>query len=278
MRRTEEKKVELKDLVKRLMKTGDIKRVDLETRILFERYQHCKDETVKNEIVMLNCYVIGFSLRKVMKNIPANVNVVSEDDLISEGILALYDIVDKYDYKSDASFATFAEKWVWGQMMEYVRKNSRAVKLPTKMEADVAKIKVWMQEYYKTHAHEPKTADMEQCWVNLQDAMDNKRFRFDRAVDFINASTYTYSEEIMDNMNQYAERPVHYLVQEEKTIDQHVNEMDISNLLSKLTEQEQFVIKCYYFLGMTIKEISEKYKLNARYLKRKALNNLSAIA
>lgn len=277
MRRTE--KVELKDLIKRLMKTGDIKRVDLETRILFERYQHNKEEAIKNEIVMLNCFVVGFSLRKITKQlVHFGESLISDDDLISEGILALYDVIDRYDSNSEASFATFAEKWVWGQMMEYIRKNSRAVTLPTKMEADVSKVKIWMQEYYKTHAHEPKTADMEQCWNDLKEKMDGKRHRFDRAVEFVYARNFTYSEDIIDITGYYSSRPAKYIVQKTESINEHTTKMDVSNMLKQLSEQEQFVIKCYYFLGMTIKEISEKYKLNARYLKRKALNNLSVIA
>ena len=76
------------------------------------------DIKAKNEIIESNLrFVFDFARRYARKGVPIS-------ELISEGNLALFKAIDKFDDSNDVKFITYAVWWIRQAMTELVRKNS----------------------------------------------------------------------------------------------------------------------------------------------------------
>lgn len=90
----------------------------------FENYYSTKDNKYRD-------LIINSSLRYVVKlAIDLCTNEEDFNDLISEGNYGLVTAFDKYDYKSNNRFYTYASKWAFKYMMDYYYTNSNVVMPP----------------------------------------------------------------------------------------------------------------------------------------------------
>lgn len=89
------------------------------TATLFEKYAEKHEISVRNEIVL--CYIdlvkyIALSLRNVY------IKYADVDDIVNEGVIALLNAVETFDYSRGVKFETYANIKIKGAIIDYVRK------------------------------------------------------------------------------------------------------------------------------------------------------------
>lgn len=76
------------------------------------------------------------------------------EDLVQEGIVGLYQAVEKFDERLGFRFTTYAESWVSQSMYNAVSEQDNMVRLPQNKQLDLAKLKKskrkFEEEYYRS--------------------------------------------------------------------------------------------------------------------------------
>lgn len=76
-----------------------------------------KDEIIKT-IIDNNSGLIGNQIKKFSKYY--NKDIMSQEDLYSEGMYGLIAAINKFDVNKGIQFSTFASSYIWGYMMKYI--------------------------------------------------------------------------------------------------------------------------------------------------------------
>lgn len=103
-----------------------------EERNLFEEYnrlekegKHKRAEKVLETIIVNYTPIVKSQARKL------NGYGIPEDDLISEGLVALVESAKRFDLSQNIRYSTFAMRWVTGLLFTYITKNYFMTKLCT---------------------------------------------------------------------------------------------------------------------------------------------------
>ena len=80
-----------------------------------------RDEIVEN-IIKKNSGLIGNQIKKFNKYYSKD--IMSQEDLYSEGMFGLIAAINKFDINKGRQFSTFASSYIWGYMMRYISTTS----------------------------------------------------------------------------------------------------------------------------------------------------------
>ncbi len=86
---------------------------------LWEQYGADPSVENKNNIVLHYISIVRVMVLRIM---PIYHKRVEFDDLMSCGVLGLMDAIDRFDSKRGIQFETFAKKRIYGEMLDYMRK------------------------------------------------------------------------------------------------------------------------------------------------------------
>lgn len=110
-----------------------VKELPTEEDNLWEQYSVNRDINIRNQIVEKYSYLVKIIALKI-RGIYQQFGDV--EDVVNEGIIALIDIIDKYDLSKNVKFETYATFRIKGAIIDYVRKQDwtpRKVKNDTKI-------------------------------------------------------------------------------------------------------------------------------------------------
>lgn len=212
---------------------------------LWARYGRKREVSVRNELIQHYGYLVKCIALKVVGRYQY-FNYM--DDIISEGVIALMDAVEKFDSEKEVKFETFASIKIRGAMIDYIRKQDcfpRRLKKIAKTineaddelshelgrnptEQEIADhLKVSLPEYEKMLA--------ETCSLSM---LSFEELVYERGAESLNlrlADTISGPEQVM------AERELQDVLAKE---------------IDRLDEKEKTVISLYYKEQLKIKEIS----------------------
>ena len=90
-----------------------------EDRKLWLRYKRTKSMAMREEIIKRYLYLVKYVAGRVAISLPANIEF---GDLVSYGILGLFDAINKYDVSQGNKFETYAVSRIRGSIMDELRK------------------------------------------------------------------------------------------------------------------------------------------------------------
>lgn len=239
--------------------------------VLLTLYQNTDDKENKKkymkQIISNSLHVVSFVWKNRISDYCSYMEI--SDDVCQSGVIGIARAVEHYKQDSEASFFTYAETWVYGEMMDTIYR-SCIVKLPVKMESDIAKVKKWFNKQEKKGENYSIEEAKEKAWSELKVFMQDKKFRFDRAFDFVIADSFKKKPKVEYMDEGYKE----VCVQQQDDFETNVvNKMDVQNMLDKLSEEQKLVICKFYFEQQPMAEIQKEIK-NARVLKKRAIISL----
>ena len=161
---------------------------------------------------------------------------VEFNDLVSIGYEELVKLSYRYDPKQNSNFWGYAQKRIYGAMLDYLRKLDTLSRGDRKLVKEIDKI---IQEYTAKYNHEPSNEYLSEV---LGVSID--KIKSARTADEI------YSVMPIEEQLNYYDN-VEKKVEEEELID------SIKEVLKTLSEKEQLVIQLYYFEELSLKEIAE---------------------
>lgn len=258
-------KAEMKDIEKKLGLKGDrvgraVKRVgDSEKEVL----------SAKNLLIESNLRLVISIARKYIGS------GLSLSDLVQEGNIGLMKAVDKFDYKKDFKFSTYATWWIRQAITRTLADQVRTIRLPVHMIENLNKIRQISRDLVQELGREPKA---EEIAKKMELPVEKVR-----AIIKISKDTISLEASIGNDGECHLEDFIEdkaSLIPLDSIIQQELRKR-VRTVVSSLSEKEAEVIKRRYGFGdgisHTLEEVGKRFKVTReriRQLEAKALRKL----
>ena len=170
---------------------------------------------------------------RLKERLPSSVEF---NDLVSIGLEELVKLSRRYDPKQNDNFWGYAQKRIYGSMLDFLRSLDTVSRSDRKIIKDIDKI---IESYQAEYDVEPDDE-----YIAKELGIDVEKVKKAK-----NASEIYNVMPIEEQMNFFEN--VSKEIEEEELIEA------IKKTLSKMSEKEQLVIQLYYFEELSLKEISE---------------------
>ena len=217
---------------------------------LWKKYKRTKNRILREEIVKRYLYLVKYVAGRVAIGLPPNVEF---NDLVSYGILGLFDAITKYDVTQGNKFETYAVSRIRGSIMDELRKLDWAPRLLRKKAREIEKKGRELEEKL---GRVPQDEDLARGLKISVDELNN-------IYSELNSTTFLSLDEVWQN--DEGNKPISRLQTIEDSIHsnqfQFVHQNEVKELLAssidELPEREKLVIVLYYYENLTLREIGE---------------------
>jgi len=224
------------------MKESDVK--------LWRKYKRTHSRAIHEDIVKKYLYLVKYVAGRVAIGLPPNVEF---NDLVSYGILGLFDAIEKYDVNQGNKFETYAVTRVRGSMMDELRKLDWAPRLLRKRAREIDKKSKELEEQLGRVATDHELAE------SLKISVDDLNSIYTQ----LNSTTFLSLDEVWQNDD--GNKPISRLqtVEDSAMTNQlaNVQREEVKELLvtaiDSLPEKEKLVVVLYYFENLTLREIGQ---------------------
>lgn len=189
----------------------------------------------KDELAIQYLPAVRAMAFRLKERLPSSVDYL---DLSAIGTEELIKLARRYDESLNDSFWGYANKRVYGSMLDYLRSLDILSRASRKL---VKAINYAVEEYMVLHDEEPTDKE-------LSDILDESVEKIHDAR--VASSIYTVMP-LHDQLHIGDEGAALKQIEKEELIDV------IKKVLSEYKEREQLIIQLYYFEELTLKEISE---------------------
>ena len=217
---------------------------------LWKKYKNTKHKALREEIVKRYLYLVKYVAGRVAIGLPPNVEF---NDLVSYGILGLFDAIDKYDISQGNKFETYAVSRIRGSIMDELRKLDWAPRLLRKKAREIEKKSRELEERL---GRTPTDDDLAR---SLRISVDELNSVYSE----LNSTTFLSLDEVWQNDD--GNKPISRLQTVEDSVMtnqfHYVHQNEVKELLSsaidELPEKEKLVVVLYYYENLTLREIGE---------------------
>ncbi len=217
---------------------------------LWKKYKRTKNRGLKEEIVKRYLYLVKYVAGRVAIGLPPNVEF---NDLVSYGILGLFDAINKYDVTQGNKFETYAVSRIRGSIMDELRKLDWAPRLLRKKAREIEKKS---RELEDKLGRAPGDDDVAKGLKISVDELNN-------IYSELSSTTFLSLDEVWQN--DEGNKPISRLQTIEDPIHSnqfqfvHQNEVKelLANAIDDLPEREKLVVVLYYYENLTLREIGE---------------------
>jgi RNA polymerase primary sigma factor len=195
-------------------------------------------------------------------------------DMIQEGNLGLLHAAEKYDYRRNVRFCTYASWWIRQFISRYISNKRRMVRLPLRKEESLRKIQRAYNVLCQSMMHQPKTSDIaEKLGISVQD-VDSI---ISMTTDPLPLEMSTGEDENAGTMDYHED----YTYSPERNMLKQVSQDGTLHVLNKLKEQEKRIISYRYQLNgcerHTLREIGDKLHISPETVRQIELRALKKI-
>lgn len=217
---------------------------------LWKKYKRTKNRALKEEIVKRYLYLVKYVAGRVAIGLPPNVEF---NDLVSYGILGLFDAINKYDVSQGNKFETYAVSRIRGSIMDELRKLDWAPRLLRKKAREVEKKSRELEEKMgRVPVEEDLAKELKISVGELNNIYSE-----------LSSTTFLSLDEVWQN--DEGNKPISRLQTIEDSIltNQfhfvHQNEVKelLAHAIDELPEREKLVVVLYYYENLTLREIGE---------------------
>jgi RNA polymerase sigma factor for flagellar operon FliA len=217
---------------------------------MWKKYKRTKAQNLKDEIVKKYLYLVKYVAGRVAIGLPPNVEF---NDLVSYGILGLFDAINKYDVSQGNKFETYAVSRIRGSIMDELRKLDWAPRLLRKKAREIEKKCKELEE------KNGRLATDEELARSLKISTEE----LNGIYSDLNSTTFLSLDEVWQNDD--GNKPISRLqtIEDSLVTNQfsYVHQNEVKDLLatsiSDLPEKEKLVVVLYYYENLTLREIGE---------------------
>lgn len=217
---------------------------------MWKKYKRVKSAQLREEIVKKYLYLVKYVAGRVAIGLPPNVEF---NDLVSYGILGLFDAINKYDVSQGNKFETYAVSRIRGSIMDELRKLDWAPRLLRKKAREIDKKCKELEEKYGRLATDGELAK----------ALNMSTEELFGIYSDLNSTTFLSLDEVWQNDD--GNKPISRLqtIEDSLVTNQfsfvHQNEIKdiLAGSIEELPEKEKLVIVLYYYENLTLREIGE---------------------
>jgi len=260
--------------VSKLSKDGNLSKEEEKTLML--RYKN-GDEGAKTELIHRNLrFVISVANKFQNCNLPFS-------DLVNEGNIGLIKAIERFDPNRDNKFISFAVWGIFQRVSSFVEDNSRSIRIPKNILANIKKLNKLKAESLKEYSKIPSIEELSDI---MGISTDNIFF-----IESVVKPVYSL-DDFMNNSEDTKSTFMDFLSDEESELSDKILERselsaNIKNTLSELTNDERMVIELFYGFNndnsMTVTEISKYLEISVsritriKYIALKKLKRMNGI-
>ncbi|HTL46734.1 MAG TPA: FliA/WhiG family RNA polymerase sigma factor [Verrucomicrobiae bacterium] len=217
---------------------------------MWKKYKRTKSQALREDIVKKYLYLVKYVAGRVAIGLPPNVEF---NDLVSYGILGLFDAINKYDVSQGNKFETYAVSRIRGSIMDELRKLDWAPRLLRKKAREIEKKCKELEEKYGRIASDEE----------LSKALNISTTELNSIYSDLNSTTFLSLDEVWQNDD--GNKPISRLqtIEDSLITNQfnYVHQSEVKEILAhaidELPEKEKLVIVLYYYENLTLREIGE---------------------
>ena len=195
-------------------------------------------QTIKKEqddIVLAYTPALRAMAFRLKERLPAHIDV---SDLMGAGLEEMVRLSRKYDKERNDSFWGYAQKRVYGAMLDFLR----GLDVVSRADRTLVKnIDALVNEYFNKFEREPED---EYLAAMLEESVEKIR-------EARNVSAVVGVLSIDDQMELMSEENTFERVEREDLIEK------ITQILNEFEERDQLIVQLYYYEELSLKEISE---------------------
>lgn len=220
---------------------------------LWNSWINDRDPHAGNLLIKKYKPLVSYHVQRIGSGLPKN---VSRDDLISLGMMGLFDALNKFDINRDLKFDTYASFRVRGAIIDGLRKEDwlprSAREKAKKMEATIEQL----EQKLMRHATPEELAEymnmpVEEVYQTVQEHFFSNILSINETLqdqDDVDGKSYVIRDESTRTPEQ------------ETIYKELLNELEEN--IQKLNEKEQLVLSLFYSEEMTLTEIGEMLDLS----------------
>lgn len=210
---------------------------------LWEQYYATRDVQVRNHIIERYSYIvkiIAFKLRGVYQHYG------DVEDIVNEGIIALMDVIEKYDISKNVKFETYASIRIKGAIIDYVRRQDW---IPRKVKSDYKNVKEAEDRLTDKFGRAPNDYEIaEYLKIDIKE--------YNNIVNNAYGASIMSFEELLGEANlREAEETSGYELPEDEIETKELYQV-LMESIAKLNEKEKLVVSLYYKDELKLKEIA----------------------
>jgi RNA polymerase sigma factor FliA len=211
--------------------------------------QGYKNAKLREDLILEYAPLVKYIADRMAIRLPPN---VSREEMMSAGILGLYDALDKFDSEKNCKFKTYAEHRIKGAMLDELRKMGWASRSVMK---NVHRIEDALNSLKFRLGREPEDfevaremgVDIDSYHRMTSRAQGVSLLSLDEILS--NGTVPKLTEPTSNTLSSFDELEIKEL--------KHI----ISKAILSLTKKEQLVISLYYYDELTLKEIGRVLNL-----------------
>ena len=230
------------------------------------------DAYARNQLIELNIPLIQKIATKSIQS-----EVLTNSDLVQEGIFGLITAIEKFNPALGFKFATYATWWIKQAMFKAISEQSYAYNVPVYIQETMSRYKKTKQEMEQ----------VEQKEVSKKDVAKKLNLTEEKIDTFLNVFTRALSIESGTSMTENKELTLAEIIEDEKqNVEKQVVDIELKNdikrALDNLKEKEKNVIVLRFGLEnntkKTLEEIGDSYGVTKeciRQIEKRALNKIA---
>jgi RNA polymerase sigma factor for flagellar operon FliA len=219
----------------------------------WQKWIHSRDSHAGNVLVQTYMPLVHYHVQRISVGLPKNVN---RDDLVSLGLVGLYDALEKFDYERELKFDTYASFRIRGAILDGLRKEdwlSRSAREKAKkIEAAAERLE---QQYLRT--------------VTTKEIAEELGLSQDEVVQTMNegffANVLSVEDQPKDSEEQenqsFSLKDDRVLTPEEDILREELYQ-ELLGVIEQLNEKEQLVVSLFYKEELTFTEIGQILNLS----------------
>jgi len=208
-----------------------------------------KDTKTREDLILEHAPLVKYIADRMAIRLPPN---VSREEMMSAGILGLYDALDKFDSGKGCKFQTYAEHRIKGAMLDELRRIGWASRSVMK---DIHRIEDALSTLKFRLGREPEDFEIaREMGVDI-----DSYYRMTSRAQGISLLSL---DEIMSNgtVPKFTDRTSNTPSSLDELEIKELKDI-ISKAISSLTKKEQLVVSLYYYDELTLKEIGRVLNL-----------------
>ena len=193
------------------------------------------------KLVKDNIYLV----KKIAWHVHGRVqSIIDIEDLVQIGMVGLISSAQNYKPQKDATFSSYANFRIKGEMLDFLRKNSNLCRSTIKMKQLSEKVKSNLKHKF---GREPGSDE-----VSKELGLTNEKY-----VEWESAFQANTIKNLEDSYDEFS----HWFASKDASPEETVNDNELKNLLKlalkSLEEKEALIIQLYFVEELNIYEISE---------------------
>ncbi|XTP52895.1 FliA/WhiG family RNA polymerase sigma factor [Niallia sp. Krafla_26] len=217
-------------------------------QLIWDKWMTTRDEEAGNILIKKYTSLVRYHVQRISVTLPKS---VSRDDLYSLGMIGLLDAINKFDFKRDLKFDTYASFRVRGAIIDGLRKEDWLPRGTREKAKKIETIIEKLEQKYMRH-------------VTEEDIARELNISVDEVYTIMNEQFFAHVLSIDDQSDETDEKTGQKYLIKDKNIEQPEEEMikheivkEMIDQISKLSEKEQLVISLFYQEEMTLTEIGQ---------------------